>query len=121
MPLQDKGIVAARVVGMWVGIDIDPELATGRELCEALMSRGVLAKDTHGSTIRLSPPLTTSDADLEWAMDRLGEALDDLVRLRSRLWVSRSRLTSRAAPDARHGASRPGPRLGALDLGGVFT
>jgi ornithine--oxo-acid transaminase len=76
--LQDKGIVASRVVGMWVGIDLDPELATGRELCEALMARGVLAKDTHGSTIRLSPPLTTSDADLHWAMDRLGEALDGL-------------------------------------------
>lgn len=73
-----KGIERIRVVGMWVGIDLDPELATGRELCEALMRRGVLAKDTHGSTIRLSPPLTTSDADLEWAIARLGEALDDL-------------------------------------------
>jgi ornithine--oxo-acid transaminase len=77
--LRDKGVVASRVVGMWVGIDLDPDLATGRELCEALMNRGVLAKDTHGSTIRLSPPLTTSDEDLEWAMDRLAEALDDLA------------------------------------------
>jgi ornithine--oxo-acid transaminase len=63
---------------MWVGIDLDPELATGRELCEALMAHGVLAKDTHGSTIRLSPPLTTSDDDLNWAMDRLADALGDL-------------------------------------------
>jgi ornithine--oxo-acid transaminase len=77
--LTDKGVIASRVVGMWVGIDLDPDLATGRELCEALMARGVLAKDTHGSTIRLSPPLTTSDDDLEWAMDRLAEALDDLA------------------------------------------
>ena len=30
---------------------------TGREVCERLMARGVLAKDTHGSTIRLAPPL----------------------------------------------------------------
>jgi ornithine--oxo-acid transaminase len=77
--MKGKGIIATRVVGMWVGIDLDPQLGTGRELCEALMARGVLAKDTHGSTIRLSPPLTTSDNDLEWAMDRLAEALDYLA------------------------------------------
>jgi ornithine--oxo-acid transaminase len=76
--LESAGVIESRVVGMWVGLDVDPELGTGRELCEALMDHGVLAKDTHGSTIRLSPPLTTSDDDLHWAMDRLGEALADL-------------------------------------------
>jgi ornithine--oxo-acid transaminase len=76
--LESAGVIESRVVGMWVGLDIDPELGTGRQLCEALMARGVLAKDTHGSTIRLSPPLTTSDDDLHWAMDRLAEALADL-------------------------------------------
>ena len=29
----------------------------GREVCERLMARGVLVKDTHGSTIRFAPPL----------------------------------------------------------------
>jgi ornithine--oxo-acid transaminase len=76
--LESAGVIESRVVGMWVGLDIDPELGTGRQLCEALMARGVLAKDTHESTIRLSPPLTTSDDDLNWAMDRLSEALADL-------------------------------------------
>ena len=78
MALESAGVIDSRVVGMWVGLDIDPEIGTGRELCESLMDHGVLAKDTHGSTIRLSPPLTTSDEDLEWAMDRLAEALADL-------------------------------------------
>jgi ornithine--oxo-acid transaminase len=76
--LEPAGVIDSRVVGMWVGLDIDPELGTGRALCEALMNHGVLAKDTHGSTIRLSPPLVTSDDDLNWAMDRLAEALADL-------------------------------------------
>jgi ornithine--oxo-acid transaminase len=80
--LEGAGVIDSRVVGMWVGLDIDPELGTGRQLCEALMDRGVLAKDTHGSTIRLSPPLTTSDDDLNWAMDRLAEALGDLAARR---------------------------------------
>ena len=54
------GVVAVRGAGLWAGIDIDPALATGREVCEALMERGVLAKDTHGSTIRLAPPIVVS-------------------------------------------------------------
>jgi ornithine--oxo-acid transaminase len=76
--LQGKGIVGVRVVGLWAGIDLDPALGTGRDLCEALMHKGVLAKDTHGSTIRLSPPLTISDDDLDWALARLDEALGEL-------------------------------------------
>ena len=76
--LQGKGIIGVRVVGLWAGIDLDPALGTGRDLCEALMHKGVLAKDTHGSTIRLSPPLTISDDDLDWALARLDEALGEL-------------------------------------------
>ena len=76
--LQGKGIVGVRVVGLWAGIDLDPALGSGRDLCEALMHKGVLAKDTHGSTIRLSPPLTISDDDLDWALARLDEALGEL-------------------------------------------
>ena len=48
---------ASAARGLWAGVDIDPAIATGRQVCEALMRRGVLAKDTHGSTIRLAPPL----------------------------------------------------------------
>ena len=62
--------------GLWAGVDIDPALATGREVSEALMARGVLAKDTHGSTIRLAPPLVITEEDLDWAVDRLADAID---------------------------------------------
>jgi ornithine--oxo-acid transaminase len=46
---------------------------SGREACRRLAARGVLAKDTHGTTIRLAPPLTVSEDDLDWALDRIGE------------------------------------------------
>jgi ornithine--oxo-acid transaminase len=65
------GVLAVRVRGLWAGIDIDPSVGTGREVCEALMARGVLAKDTHGSTIRLAPPLVISVEDLSWGLDQL--------------------------------------------------
>ena len=73
--LVDDGLLtSARRVGLWAGLDVTPP-TTGRQLCERLLARGVLAKDTHGSTIRLAPPLTISADDLSLATDRLTDAL----------------------------------------------
>jgi ornithine--oxo-acid transaminase len=77
--LVGRGVVAVRGAGLWAGIDIDPAIGTGREVCEALMRRGVLAKDTHGSTIRLAPPIVVEQADLDWAVDQLAEVLEELA------------------------------------------
>ena len=49
--------------------------STGRELCEGLLERGVLAKDTHGSTIRLAPPLVASEDDIDLLLQALGDTL----------------------------------------------
>jgi ornithine--oxo-acid transaminase len=59
------GITQTRGRGLWVGLDIDPALMTGREACERLAVHGVLAKDTHGSTIRLAPPLVITKEELD--------------------------------------------------------
>jgi len=69
--LLGQGVVGVRTRGLWAGVDIDPAIGTGRMVCEALMARGVLAKDTHGSTIRLAPPLVISPEDLNWGLDQL--------------------------------------------------
>ena len=73
--LVGHGVLAVRVRGLWAGVDIDPAVGTGREVCEALMARGVLAKDTHGSTIRLAPPLVIGAEDLAWGLDQLAEVV----------------------------------------------
>jgi ornithine--oxo-acid transaminase len=57
--------------GLWAGVDIAPALGTGREISERLMARGVLVKDTHGSTIRIAPPLVISKEDLDWGLEQL--------------------------------------------------
>ncbi|GAA4675457.1 ornithine--oxo-acid transaminase [Frondihabitans cladoniiphilus] len=72
------GIVAVRGAGLWMGIDIDPAIGTGREVCEALMRRGVLAKDTHGSTIRLAPPIVITEAELDALVEQLRASLVEL-------------------------------------------
>jgi ornithine--oxo-acid transaminase len=68
---QDK-VSQVRGRGLWAGVEFT-ELP-GRVACERLAERGVLAKDTHGSTIRLAPPLVISETDLDWGLDQL-EAL----------------------------------------------
>ncbi|QIG45682.1 ornithine--oxo-acid transaminase [Nocardioides anomalus] len=73
--LVGHGVVGVRTRGLWAGVDIDPAIGTGREVCEALMARGVLAKDTHGSTIRLAPPLVVSPEDLSWGLDQLADVV----------------------------------------------
>ena len=55
----------------------NPELLSGRQLCEQLMARGVLAKDTHGSTIRLAPPLVASEEDIDFLLEALRSSLVD--------------------------------------------
>ncbi|GGX10683.1 ornithine--oxo-acid transaminase [Streptomyces noursei] len=73
--LLGKGVTAFRARGLWAGVDIDPTLGTGRAISERLMSEGVLVKDTHGSTIRLAPPLTITEHELTMALAALGRVL----------------------------------------------
>ncbi|HTF06654.1 MAG TPA: ornithine--oxo-acid transaminase [Asanoa sp.] len=69
--LVGDGLLAVRGRGLWAGIDVDPELMTGREACERLAERGILAKDTHGSTLRLAPPLIIDKDDIDVAVAAL--------------------------------------------------
>ncbi|MER7487524.1 ornithine--oxo-acid transaminase [Streptomyces sp. NPDC126497] len=73
--LVGKGVVGFRSRGLWAGVDVDPALGTGREVSEWLMREGVLVKDTHGSTIRLAPPLTVTAEELQDALHTLEKVL----------------------------------------------
>ncbi|UAL29211.1 ornithine--oxo-acid transaminase [Nocardioides rotundus] len=64
-----NGLDAVRARGLWAGVDIDPGLATGRSITEALLDRGVLAKEAHGQTVRLAPPLVATEQDLDVLID----------------------------------------------------
>jgi ornithine--oxo-acid transaminase len=75
--LVGRGVTGVRSRGLWAGVDVEPTLMTGRELCERLMHKGVLAKDTHGSTIRLAPPLVASRDDIEFLVDALDSVLKE--------------------------------------------
>jgi ornithine--oxo-acid transaminase len=76
--LLGHGVTAVRSIGLWAGIDVDPALGTGRAVCERLLAHGVLAKDTHGHTLRLAPPLVIQPAELDGAVEALRRSLKDL-------------------------------------------
>ena len=73
--LVGKGVVGFRSRGLWAGVDVDPAIGTGREISERLMREGILVKDTHGSTIRLAPPLTVTGEELTTALGALERVL----------------------------------------------
>ncbi|MCY7412470.1 MAG: aminotransferase class III-fold pyridoxal phosphate-dependent enzyme, partial [Salinibacterium sp.] len=77
--LIGHGVSAVRGAGLWAGVDIDPTIATGRTVCERLLERGVLVKDTQGSTIRFAPPIVISETDIDFAVEQLATVLRELA------------------------------------------
>jgi ornithine--oxo-acid transaminase len=71
--LPPAAVAAVRGRGLWAGLEFTS--MPGREVCERLAARGVLAKETHGNVIRLAPPLVISEEDLDWGLDRIDEVV----------------------------------------------
>lgn len=73
--IDSPHVVDVRGKGLMVGVEIRKESGTARPFCEALMDRGILAKETHEQVVRFAPPLVVERADLEWALGHVGEVL----------------------------------------------
>ena len=63
--LIGQGLDEVRTRGLWAGVDVSPSLTTGRHVCEQLLDHGILAKEAHGQTVRLAPPLVASEDDID--------------------------------------------------------
>ena len=77
--IRSPALAEVRGRGLWAGAEIDPRFATAREVCERLAAKGVLSKETHGTVVRLAPPLMIAAEDLDAALDRLEEVLADIT------------------------------------------
>lgn len=64
-----------RCRGLWAGIDLSAGRPPARRVCEVLVGRRVLVKDTHGRTLRLAPPLVISEDELRWAVGEIADVL----------------------------------------------
>lgn len=70
-------IKEVRGKGLMLAIEIKPEHGRARGYCEKLMAEGILAKETHETTIRFAPSLTISKDDLDWAIEKIRKVLGE--------------------------------------------
>jgi len=61
--------------GLLIGVELKPEAGGARRFCEALMDRGILAKETHDNVIRFAPPCIIDQKTIDWAMEKISEVL----------------------------------------------
>lgn len=81
--MRSPAVKAVRGRGLWAGLEVNPDYASARAACERLMQRGVLSKETHGTVLRLAPPLVIAREDLDWALDRVEETMLEIAPLRA--------------------------------------
>jgi ornithine--oxo-acid transaminase len=61
--------------GLMIGVELLPEAGGARRYCEALMTQGLLCKETHENTVRFSPPLVITKEEIDWALERIEKVL----------------------------------------------
>ncbi len=76
--LPQEHVAGFRVRGLWAGVDLAGDLRA-RTVCERMLELGVLAKDTHETTVRLAPPLTISEDDVDLLVETLRQAIADVT------------------------------------------
>ncbi len=61
--------------GLFIGIEIDPRYTDARTVCVRLLEHGVLSKDTHGTVVRIAPPLIIERDEIDQAVLGIAAAL----------------------------------------------
>ena len=64
--------------GLWIGVDFDPKKVSARKICELMMAKGILSKETHETVVRFAPPLTVTKEQIDWALETLREVIREV-------------------------------------------
>jgi len=80
--LDSPLISEIRGAGLFIGVEIDPAVGSAREICERLMDRGLLSKETHETVVRLAPPLVITREQVDWAVQQIKEVLQEMDEVR---------------------------------------
>jgi ornithine--oxo-acid transaminase len=67
--LRSKDIKEVRGKGLFIGIEV--EHGNAMKFCRKLLELGIIVNDSHGHTIRISPPLNISDNEIGFLVDSL--------------------------------------------------
>jgi ornithine--oxo-acid transaminase len=77
--IKNPVIREVRGRGLFAGVELHRHIAATDTVIRRLLQAGVLTKDTHGNTIRFAPPLIIDELQVNWAVDRLTEVLDEVA------------------------------------------
>ncbi len=75
--LPQTNIKEIRSKGLLIGVEIKKESGTARKYCELLKNEGILAKETHETTIRFAPPLIIDKQTIDWAIPKISKVLSE--------------------------------------------
>jgi len=74
-------IKEVRGKGLLIGVEVDSTKASARDVCERLMRRGILSKETHKTVIRFAPPLVITKEQIDWALDEIRATFKEMDAL----------------------------------------
>ena len=78
--IKSKVIKEVRGKGLWIGVVIDPNYVSGKDLSKLLLKEGILCKETHDTVIRFAPPLVITKEEIEWALEIITAALTQIEK-----------------------------------------
>lgn len=61
--------------GLMIAVELYPTAGGARRIAEALMTRDILCKETHGNTLRIMPPLVITRAQIDEALPHIAAVL----------------------------------------------
>src|SRR5206468_8520965 len=64
--------------GLFIGVEVDRDRITARDVVDRLLARGILSKDTHGTVVRFAPPLTIDREEIDWAVEQVRAVFTEL-------------------------------------------
>lgn len=73
-------ITNIRGKGLFIGIEIDPDFCTARDVCLALLNNGILSKETHQTVVRLAPPLIINRQQVEEIAEIIAATFKQLTK-----------------------------------------
>ena len=73
--IAKKSVHVKEVRGKGLFIGVEVKKGNAMEFCRKLMKERLIVKDSHGHTIRISPPLIINDEEMDFMVERLERVL----------------------------------------------
>jgi ornithine--oxo-acid transaminase len=73
--MKSDMVAEVRGRGLMLAIEFKPDATDANSIVYAMKDRGVLTKDTHETTIRITPPLVITRDEIDWALEQFAAVL----------------------------------------------